>query len=277
MKVLVAGAGYVGTAVISQLRELGHEAVGLRRSASDDPKFVSGDACTGRGLETLPSDFEQIVVALSPDTRSDEAYRRAYPDTVRTLRQIFPEARLLLVSSTTVYGQVGGDEISDESQTTGDSFSATRILEAERLVLDGDPGGVVVRASGIYGPGRVATISKLAHVELTQDDRELWTNRVHRDDLAHILVHLIENPDKAGVYLATDPTPSTLGQIRDFVRSHRNHKRLKAPVSSRRTRSRKSRKMYPKRLLEEGFRFKYESFADGYGPILDALKSPEES
>lgn len=272
MKVLIAGAGYVGKAVFSLLSSTGHETSGLRRSATEDPTFYAGDASCDEGLEALPNDFEQIIVTISPDTRSNEAYKKAYPDVARTLHARFPDARILLVSSTTVYGQVGGDEISEESPTTGDTFSAARILEAEQTVLDQSRNGVVVRASGIYGPGRITTISKLAHVELSEEDRDLWTNRIHRDDLARVLAHLVEQPQKSGIYLATDPNPATLGQIRDFVRAHPNHMRLTPPPSSRRARSRKSRKMHPKRLLSEGFVFEYESFREGYEPILNALE-----
>ncbi len=271
MKVLIAGAGYVGRAAFRLLEERGHQPYGLRRSKIDDPAYFVGDASSGDGLEQLPNDFERVIVAVSPDTRSDEAYKKAYPDVVRNLSARLPEARILLVSSTTVYGQEGGDEISDESQTSDATFSAARILEAENLALDRAPTGVVIRASGIYGPERIATISKLAHVELTAGDRGLWTNRIHRDDLARILVHLAEAPEARGIYLATDPNPATLGEIQDFVRTHPNRRRLPPPQSARRTRSRKSRRMYPKRLLSGGFSFMYPSFRDGYAPILDAL------
>lgn len=272
MKVLVAGAGYVGSVTQKLLHDRGHEVLCIRRSPVSLPGFFQGDATTGEGLEQLPRDIDQIISAISPDSRDDDAYRRAYPDVVRTLTRHFPSARLLLVSSTAVYEQGGGDELSDESQTSGDSFSAQRILEAEEALLEHSPSSVVVRASGIYGPGRVATISRLAHVELDQAERDSWTNRIHRDDLARALVFLMESKDARGVYLATDPQPATLGQLQAWLREEPGHKLLPAPGVGRPARSRKSRKMYPKKLLSAGFSFNYESFRDGYAPILASLR-----
>lgn len=234
--------------------------------------LFTADASTGEGLEQLPADFDQIIIAISPDARDDDAYKRAYPDAVLTLTQHFPSARFLLVSSTTVYGHEGGCDISDESQTNGDTFSARRILEAEQALLAHNPSAVVVRASGIYGPERIATVSRLAHFELEDTERFLWTNRIHRDDLARALVFLTESHAARGVYLATDPCPATLGQIQEWLREQPAGRQLPRPRPGGRTRSRKSRKMYPHRLLSEGFSFRYESFRAGYAPLLASLK-----
>lgn len=272
MKVLLAGAGYVGSVTHKLLGERGHEVLCIRRSPTTLPGFFTADASTGDGLERLPGDIEKIVVSISPDARDDDAYRRAYPDVVRTLTQRFPSARLLLVSSTTVYCNEGGSDISDESQTGGDTFSAQRILEAEQLLLTHSPASVVVRASGIYGPERIATISRLAHVELGETERSLWTNRIHRDDLARALVFLTESEEAHGVYLATDPCPATLGQIQDWLREQPAHKRLPAPPVGASQRSRKSRRMHPTRLVSAGYSFLYRSFREGYAPILADLK-----
>lgn len=272
MKVVIAGAGYVGSATQKLLHERGHDTLCLRRSPVSVPGFFKANASTGEGLDELPRDIDQIVVAISPDARNDDAYKRAYPDVVRTLTRRFPSARLLLVSSTAVYEQGGGEDISDESQTIGDTFSAQRILEAEQALLAQSPSSVVVRASGIYGPTRIATISRLAHVELDDTERDLWTNRIHRDDLARALVFLMESKDARGVYLATDPHPATLGQMQAWIRQEPAHKLLPAPRVGRAERSRKSRKMHPRRLLLAGFSFIYESFQDGYAPILAGLK-----
>jgi nucleoside-diphosphate-sugar epimerase len=170
-----------------------------------------------------------------------------------------------------VYGQEGGAEISDESQTCGESFSSRRILEAEGALLNHDQSAIVVRASGIYGPGRIATISRLAHTDLEAVERELWTNRIHRDDLARDLVFLLESPDARGIYLATDPNPATLGEIQDWLRERPQRTRLPAPRADGPTRSRKSRRMYPNRLLSAGFSFVYLTFRDGYAPLLEQL------
>ncbi len=262
----------MGRAALTRLEDEGHEVFGIRRSAADESDNIfSADAASGHGLERLPQSFDQIIVAISPNGRDDANYERAYPSVARTLSRRFPDARFLLVSSTAVYGQEGGTEISDDSPTSTDSFSAKRIIEAERILLEHNPSSVIVRASGIYGPTRIATVCKLAHVDLTEDERKLWTNRIHRDDLARVLTFLVKS-ETSGVYLATDPEPATLGTMQDWLRAQPNREYLPTPPNAGRTRSRKSRRMHPLRLLSNGFSFSYPSFRAGYEEILRELR-----
>lgn len=274
MKVLLAGLGYVG----GRLPELlsGHEVWGMRRNppgtnGETNVRVVAGDLSTGAGLSRLPGDIDQICVVLSPDDRTEEAYERAYPRAVEHLVRGFPRARILLVSSTTVYAQDEGVRITDASVADADTKTARPILVAERFVLENSPRACVLRSSGIYGPGRTRMASVLAHEPVERAPNDVFTSRIHRDDLAGALSFLVEQPEASGIFLATDLESATPRDIAAWLHARGAAKLL--PVPSLQTSGRgprKSRRMVPERLLALGYTFLYPTFRDGYGALLDA-------
>lgn len=271
MKVLVVGMGYVGSALTVLLRAQGDEVWGVRRNpGSSDEQVVSADAASGEGLSALPKDFDQIAICVSPDSRSDHHYREAYPRVARTIGATFPQARLLLISSTSVYAQARGEEVTETSAAQNETLTAQSIIEAENIILASGSDPCVVRASGIYGPGRTSTLSLLARSALSEEDSGVWTNRIHRDDLARALGFLIEDRRLSGVFNASDTKPATLGEIASWVRNHPLRSHL-PEVSRSSTRTRKSRRILPARLLEAGFSFLYPTFREGYESVLKQM------
>ncbi len=279
MKVLLVGYGYVGQALAKRLHEAGHLVAALRRSiqASAGPvQLYQGDAGEPTTLHKLPSDFDQIVCSTSPDARTPEAYERAYPKVVEALLHRFPTARLLLVSSTSVYDQQEGSELTESARATAASPTAAQIHRAELKLLAPTlkTHHVVIRASGIYGPGRSRLISSLLHHALDEATAQIWTSRIHRDDLAGIVHFLIERPQLAGVFHASDPSPTQLKDLSTWVRAHVAPTAL--PVVSAAVRGRKNRRIVPARLVELGYPFLYPSFRQGYEAVLAELAPSTE-
>jgi len=58
------------------------------------------------------------------------------------------------VSSTSVYGQSEGEWVDEDSIAQPDNVTGQLIRQAEQKLMDLAPGNIVVRFSGIYGPGR---------------------------------------------------------------------------------------------------------------------------
>jgi nucleoside-diphosphate-sugar epimerase len=282
-KVLIVGFGYLGQALATALLDLGYQVWAMRRTpltVNQDTRiqFFQGDASRSGDLVGLPHDFGQIVCAVAPDERSELAYRKAYPLLMDVLLSRFPLARLLLVSSTAVYEQSGGLEVPDCAPAEANSATGSQIRIAEQLLLDRGkrpderPDAseyqthVVVRASGIYGPGRIRLLSSLFHHELPTDEGEVWTSRIHRDDLVAILAHLLERRDLFGVFNASDPSPSQLKSLATWVK--RECKADGLPLSEAPVRSRKSRRIVPARLVGSGYVFRFPSFVEGYRQVL---------
>ena len=78
----------------------------------------------------------------------------------------------------------------------GDPY-ARLLLEGEAAVRETAATAVVLRLAGIYGPGRTRLIDR---VRAGEPCSEAYTNRIHRDDCAGVLRHLMRlNPRAAAV------------------------------------------------------------------------------
>ena len=61
---------------------------------------------------------------------------------------------------------------------------------------------------GIYGPGRTRLIDSVRDGSAVGPvGPPVFTNRIHRDDCARVLEHLLFLPDPAPLYLAVDDDP----------------------------------------------------------------------
>lgn len=273
MKLVVVGAGYVGGALAARARSAGHEVWAVRRSEGAPPapdvQVLAADVVSGEGLERLPLDPDVVAYAVSPGGRSEEAYRGAYPVGVSRVLERTPRARHLLVSSTSVYGEQGGGWVDEETPTAQHDPLASAILTAEQLLLERSGSAAVVRASGIYGPGRTGLLSRVLDGVATSPAEVVFTNRIHRDDLARVLLFLAERPDLTGTFLASDTEPAELARLQAWLAE-----RLGVPVPPRapagapRARHRGSKRCVPRRLLAAGFRFEYPTFQEGYAELI---------
>ena len=77
------------------------------------------------------------------------------------------------------------------------------------------PGLVVVRFAGIYGPGREAL---LARVRAGQGGAARhWTNRIHVEDAAAALQHLLGLAAPAALYLGSDGHPAPEAEVLQWI------------------------------------------------------------
>lgn len=227
--VLIAGCGDVGTRLGLLLAADGEQVRGLRRNPSALPAVIEpvrGDLATGEGLRSAADGVETLVYAAAADGFSDAAYRSAYVDGLARVLDALdtakaPLSRVLFTSSTGVYGQDDGGWVDETSPTEPQGFSGRRLLEAERLALGCGRPAAVLRLAGIYGPGRTRLIDEVrGGAAIVPDDAEpLWTNRIHADDCAGALRHLVRLPldAMAGVWLGADDEPTDRAAVLDFV------------------------------------------------------------
>ena len=287
-KVLIAGCGDLGTRLGLELARGGAEVYGLRRQAHKLPsplRGLSADLAAPRGLDDLPA-TDLVVYALAADGYNDEAYRKAYVDGVRHLLQALegrPPRRWLHVSSTSVYGQQNGEWVDEDSVTEPAAFSGRRLLEGEQILRQSPVGSVVLRLSGIYGPGRTRLLESVRRGTAVCSQPPVYTNRIHSLDAVAALHHLAGLERPAPLYLGVDHEPALDGDVKRWLAEQ-----LGAPVpamaepasegatraaSGTPRRSRRSHKRCSNRLLlEHGFRFKYPDFRAGYSELIDQLR-----
>ena len=147
-RLLVLGAGYLGAEVMGVFRRNGWEVFGA--SLSGGGGLLCCDVSDPGSVATLP-DVDAVVHCAASGRGGEDAYRRVYLDGCRNLVARFPAVKVVFTSSSSVYGQVDGEVVTEESEADPGRETGRVLLESERVVLDA--GGVVVRLAGIYRAG----------------------------------------------------------------------------------------------------------------------------
>ncbi len=269
-RILIAGCGDVGNALGRRLVAEGSEVWGVRRTPSAlaagiRPWLV--DLTDPKSVAHPPAEFDALFYTASADRRDESSYQAIYVDAFRNLiaalrRTGSPLSRIFFTSSTAVYGQSGGEWVDEASDTEPARFNGNIVLEAEGVVRS-EPGGVAVRLSGIYGPGRTRLIDKVWKGEATATPS--WTNRIHVEDCGAALHHLLRLEGADDLYLGSDDAPVTTAEVTTWMSEHLGvEPPVRAEAKSLNKRCRNTR------LVDSGYRFLYPTFREGYAPMLDA-------
>ena len=285
MRILIAGCGYVGSALGLLLAADGHRVFGLRRNPAALPAAINpirADLSTPLPPDAIPPNLDAALCAASPGGSSEEAYRVAYVDGPRHLVSALGGqqsiGRLVLVSSTGVYGQKNGEWVDEGSPTEPANTSGERLLEGENLVLGGPFPATVLRLGGIYGPGRTGMIERALRNPPPEDAPPQYTNRIHRDDCAGALRHLLLLPDPKPVYLGVDHEPADRHTVAEWLAARSGEPLPKAPNTPReapRDRpGRTNKRCSNERLLRSGYEFRYPTFREGFAALLDEAVYP---
>jgi nucleoside-diphosphate-sugar epimerase len=277
-RTLIVGCGYVGEALASRLVGQGHEVFGLRRTAADLPAGVvglKGDVSVSGGLGALPTGLDSVVYCVGAKKRDEGAYRAAYLDGLGQVIQALVDegqspSRILFTSSTSVYGQMRGEWVDESSPTHPRSFAGEIMLSAERLLQGSRFPSTVLRLGGIYGPGRTRLIDRVRRGEpLARSAEPAYTNRIHRDDAAAALAHLLALPEPDATYVGVDEDPADLGEVMRWIAERQGVALVEAEASQALAAG--SRRCRNAALLASGFHFAYPSFREGYGALMEAV------
>jgi nucleoside-diphosphate-sugar epimerase len=278
MTVLIAGCGDLGTEVGLRLAALGHTVLGLRRRADLLPAALDGQSVDlSREKPVVPPDTDLVIVTVAAGSPDPAVYRAAYVTGLATLLDALAEARVvpsrfLLVSSTAVYDIDDGSTVTEETPANPGPGTDSILLEAEELLRSRLPGAVVLRLGGVYGPGRERLIDQVRGGRATLADRSRLTNRIHRDDAAALIVHLMlreKMPDP--LYLGVDSTPVPGIEVLAFLATELD---LPEPeIVETGSRRGGNKRISNQRILDAGFVFSYPSYREGYRAVLAGTAS----
>ena len=211
---------------------------------------------------------DRVVHGASSGRGGVDAYREVFLEGARLMNVHQPAARRLLVSSTSVYGQTGGEWVTEES-TAGPAIETGKVLrEAERVALA--VGAIVVRSAGIYGPGRTVLLEKLKRGEaIIEGDGSRWMNQVHRDDLVAAIALLLERGEPGQIYNVADDAPV---RQRDYYAWCSERLMLPLPPSGpanpHKKRGNTNKRVSNTKLRALGWKPKFPSFKEGIASLL---------
>lgn len=280
-KLLIIGCGDIGQRLAQQLNPQRYQVTGLRRNPPADQPYLQyqrADVTQMGELDALFAHqrFDVIVISMTPAERSDAGYERAYVQTchhlVTALQHHQRQPRLLLfVSSTAVYAQNDGSWVDELSLTEPDSFSGKRLLEAEHIIQNSGFNASIIRFSGIYGPGRNRLIEQVKQQRASTSTH--YTNRIHADDCAGVLAHLIELHQRqplADVYIATDSSPTPMIEVVSWIAGQLG---IENYLSDDAINERGNKRVSNHRLLACGYSLRYADFRSGYAGLLAGSKN----
>jgi nucleoside-diphosphate-sugar epimerase len=277
MRVLVAGCGWLGTAVAQRLAARGDRVIAIRR----DPVRVAGLAAPG--VEPLALDLsdpaserylpgaDAIVACQAAGGDTEAAYRTAYLDANRTLLAAAARAgaRLVYTGSTGVFGQRDGSEVDEATPPAPASATGEVLARAEELVVGAAARGVqtsVVRLSGLYGPGRVGVADRVRSGALALGPGDdAWMNFCHLDDAVAFVVAALGAGQAGAVYHGSDAHPARRREVVQWMA----HRLGIPPARSERAATGPNRRVASARSRAAlGVDLRWPSFADGFGALL---------
>jgi nucleoside-diphosphate-sugar epimerase len=265
----------------------------MRRKASvlpSDIEAIQGDLCDSENFLSIldNSNVDVIVVTLTPDSMSDQGYLDSYVNGANVLKSTIKKLSyrpqlIIWVSSTGVYGQSCGEWVDESSVASSKSYRGKRLLEAENLVKSISKElvtnnstlikSVVVRFSGIYGPGRGRLLNQIKKGNIASKHPVSWTNRIHVVDCAGIIIHIIDlysqKKDISNLYIGTDNQPVPAYEIQRWLA---NHMRVKIEENNEIPKNidnkNVNRRCNNKLIKDSGYNFIFPDFKKGYTPLL---------
>lgn len=268
-KHLFIGFGEIASFCAAHLVEMGDNIVGIARKKKPIVQGAilwQGDVKSSSILQRIrENSFDSAVITMTPSGRGEQAYRAAYFDVVEVLLRLWQQGnapkRILFISSTSVYGQYGGEKVDEFSPVEPQSGTAKILCETEKLLLDSSLKCAIIRFSGIYGPGRDYLLRQVKDLKGGGDN---YTNRIHIEDCCGVICHLLAmDIDKLdSVYLASDNEPVKSHDIRRWlaVQMKIDPEQLVTQASG----SGGNKRCDNTKLITSGYTFRYPSYKDGY-------------
>lgn len=273
-RILIAGCGDVGGELARRLLADGHAVYGLRRRPHFLPEGVrpvAGDVRDPESLRALPDGLDVLCYTAAADARTAEAYRAAYVAGVRNVLQAAARTselrRVVYTSSTRVYPQNRGEWVDEGSPSVGDDPYGRLLLEGEAAARETAAPAVVVRLAGIYGHGRTRLIER---VRAGEPCTTAWTNRIHRDDCAGALRHVMRLDRPLPLYLGVDHEPATQCEVMGWMARRLG---LPAPPRPGGDAASAGKRCRNARLAASGYAFEYGTYRQGYEAMIAQMAS----
>ena len=285
MRKLILGCGYLGMRVARLWRGQGAQVEAVTRSAERARTLeneglipITGDVLSPASLPRLDP-YETVLYAIGYDRRSGTSMRDVYVQGLRNTLQASGglPGRFIYISSTGVYGDVGGDWI-DESTPCRPSREGGKIcLEAEQE-LAAHPlfaRSIVLRVAGLYGPGRLPRKQELIAGETIAAPQAGALNLIHVEDAASVVLAAEQQAPLPSLYLVSDGTPVERGEyfraLADLLNAPPPRFQEPAPQMPAAQRALADKRIDNTKMLRElGVTLQYPNYRAGLAAIVAA-------
>jgi nucleoside-diphosphate-sugar epimerase len=214
---LIVGCGYLGIRVARLWLAAGQQVAGLVRTsdsaaalASEPVLPIVADVTRPETLRGLPA-ADTLLYSVGYDPAGGASRTAVYVDGLQAvLDAIQPKVRrVILISSTGVYGEQSGGWVDEASPCLPSRESGKALLAAEQLLAIHALGdrGIVLRLAGIYGPGRMPRRAELLSGEPLSIAAGEYMNLIHVEDAARAVLATEANAQPPRTYLVSDGHP----------------------------------------------------------------------
>jgi uncharacterized protein (TIGR01777 family) len=297
--VIAGGSGFVGTMLARQLSPK-YEVIILSRNAARPAHDVRIVEWNGRDLGNWASELENAFALINltgrnvncrynPANKREILESRTYSTKVlgSAISQLNNPPKIWLqMSSATIYRHSEDKPMDETFGEMGDDFSMNVCKEWEKtfneLRLD-HIRKIIMRTSIVIGPGGGALppLRKLVKSGLggKQGDGKQMVSWIHEKDLAGIVEWMLRGT-ASGIYNVTAPQPLQNKAFMSHLRkAYRRSFGLPSPrwllnfgatlIGTETELILKSRWVIPKKLLQEGYRFRFPSLESALKDIVE--------
>jgi len=282
-RLLIIGCGDIARRALPELQRRYRVAALVRSSdralADSGVELIEGDLDDAGALATLAGRAERIV-HLAPPANGGPLDLR----TRNLLAALAPQGRgamlpqrFVYLSTSGVYGDCAGEWVEETRAPNPRTERARRRLDAERALGEWGERNkietVILRVPGIYASDRLPLDRLIRGTPALAAEEDVYTNHIHADDLAGILVAALESTGARGVYNASDDGPMKMGDFFDLVADRAGlarPQRVSREEAVRRLPPEllsfmsESRRLVNRRMKTElGARLRYPTVADG--------------
>ena len=293
MRILITGGtGFIGQALCPRLAAAGHEVVILTRQPA--PRPPRGAASFVTRLEELAAESFQAVINLAgapTDSRWTGKRKQLLIDSrVGTTARLIewmrraprPPATLISGSAVGYYGEQGEREVTEDTPPAP-GFTHELCVAWEREAAQASALGVrvCVMRIGVVLDREGGALARMLPAFRAGAGGRLGTGRqyfpwIHREDIVGICEWILANPQARGAYNASAPNPVTNAEFtRPLGKALSRPTLLPMPATALNLLFGEmselllmSDRMVPKRLVAEGFKFRYPELEGALAAIL---------
>jgi nucleoside-diphosphate-sugar epimerase len=182
--------------------------------------LLRGDLDRPETLTALAQPVTHVLHCAPPPSAGVTDPRTANLLALLTTRSQRPR-RLVYISTSGVYGDCAGEWVDETRPVDPRTDRARRRVDAEVRIESCcrafGIGYAILRAPGIYAPGRLPLARLRAGTPVLRAADDVYTNHIHAEDLAAIAVRALLADGANGIFNAADDTVLRMGDWFDLL------------------------------------------------------------